>query len=67
MLVIATFLIIGFVSYKILDGYVEEAFGKKWLTLWGNKVYFWQTIIFLSTAGTAIVIYILKWSEVLAF
>jgi len=57
------FLTIGFAFYKILYGYVRRAFGEKWLTAWGNKVYFWQTIIFVSTAGTYLILYILKWSN----
>ncbi len=61
------FLLINLLSYRILKGYVREAYGKKWLNIWGNKVYFWQSLIFLSTAGTFLIMYILKWSNILTF
>ena len=64
---IAIFLVINFLYIKSLKGYVKKEFGRKWLTIWGNKVYFWQSSIFVSTAGTFLIMYILKWSGVLAF
>jgi len=67
IITILVFLLVGFVSYRIMKSYVHEAYGKKWLTLWGNKVYFWQSLIFISMAGTVLFMYILKWGIVLAF
>ena len=64
---IAVFFLTGFIFYKMLIGYVTESYGKKWLTAWGNKVYFWQSIILMSTGGTALILYILKWTQVLSF
>ena len=59
--------IMGFFFYRILRGYVREEYGKKWLTIWGNKLYFWQSILFMSMAGTVLILYVLKWSEILTF
>lgn len=67
IIAVAIFLIINFIHYKIMKGYVKESFGKKWLSVWGNKVYFWQSSIFVSTVGTALVMYLLKWSNILTF
>lgn len=64
---IAIFLIFNFLYYKGMNGYVKKSFGKKWLGIWGNKVYFWQSSIFVSTAGTFLVLYLLKWSNALTF
>ena len=64
---VVIFLLLNLLFYRILNDYVTEAYGKKWLTLWGDKLYFWQSMIFMSTAGTALVMYILKWSNVLVF
>ena len=64
---IAIFLIINLLYYKIMRGFVKESLGKKWLSVWGNKVYFWQSSIFVSTGFTVLIIFILKWSNVLAF
>ncbi|MCX2680078.1 hypothetical protein OOZ15_09025 [Galbibacter sp. EGI 63066] len=67
LIAIATFLIINLIYYKSMRGYVGNAFGKKWLKIWGNKVYFWQSSIFVSTGGAFLIMYILKWSDVLNF
>ncbi|MCW5518771.1 hypothetical protein J1N09_02905 [Aureitalea sp. L0-47] len=61
------FIVLSFLFYKSMRGYVREEYGKKWLTLWGNKLYFWQSLVFVSMAGTALIMYILKWSDVLDF
>lgn len=63
----ALFLILGFLLYKGLGAYVRNAFGKKWLKVWGNKVYFWQSVLFTSIASTVLVMYVLKWSNVVTF
>ena len=62
-----TITVLGVLFYKIMKGYVREEFGKKWLMVWGNKVYFWQSLIFMSIAGTALVLFLLKWLNVLSF
>lgn len=67
ILAAAIFLIINLLYYKSFKGYVGKAFGTKWLKIWGNKVYFWQSSIFFSTGGTILIMYILKWSNVLTF
>ncbi|MEL6809972.1 MAG: hypothetical protein AAFP76_01405 [Bacteroidota bacterium] len=67
IIAIAIFLVLGFLYYKSLKGYVKEAFGKRWLQIWGNKLYFWQSLLFISTASTVLVMYALKWSNVLTF
>lgn len=64
---IVIFLLLNFLCYIGLKGYVGKAFGKKWLNIWGNKVYFWQSSIFFSTAGTILILYLLKWTGVLTF
>ena len=64
---IVIFLIINFLYYKSMKGFVRESFGKKWLSVRGNKVYFWQSSVFVSTAGTALAMYLLKWSNILIF
>lgn len=53
--------------HRILSGYVLEEYGQKWLTLWGNKLYFWQSIIFMSMASTVLIMFLLKWTELLSF
>ncbi|MGA9237652.1 hypothetical protein [Robiginitalea sp.] len=67
VLAIVIFSILGIIFYMSMKGYVSEAYGKKWLTLWGNKLYFWQSLIFISIAGTVLILYLLKWANVLTF
>jgi hypothetical protein len=67
IIAIAIFLLINFLYSKVLKEYVKKEFGKKWLKIWGNKVYFWQSSIFISTVGTVLIMYLLKWSHVLTF
>ncbi len=63
----AIFLILSVLFYGSMKRYANSNYGKKWLTIWGNKLYFWQSLIFMSTAGTAVILYLLKWGDVLAF
>ena len=63
----AIFLIINFIFYKSLNDYVKKEYGEKMWKIWGNKLYFWQSSIFVSTLGTALIMYLLKWSNVLTF
>lgn len=55
---LAVFLTINPLFYKSLSGYVKSAFGKKRLNIWGNKVYFWQSSIFVSMSGTVLITYL---------
>lgn len=64
---VAVFAIVAAILYKIMNNYVEESYGKKWLTLWGNKLYFWQSLLFSSMLATALIMYGLKWAAVLSF
>lgn len=61
------FLILNFLFYKTLNVYYKNEFGKKMWKLGGTRVYFWQGSIFVSTLGTALIMYILKWSNILTF
>ncbi len=60
-------LLFAFVFYRMLLGYVERSYGDGWLASWGNKVYFWQSILFSSMGGTVLVMYALKWMQILEF
>ena len=64
---IVIFLLLNFLYYKSLKGYIKKEFGRKWLKIWGNKVYFWQSSIFVSAASTVLILYLLKWANILNF
>ena len=67
IIAIVIFSKLSFLFYKSMNGYVSEAYGKKWLKIWGNKIYFWQSLLFVSIAGTALIMYLLKWGNMLTF
>ncbi|MCR9154442.1 MAG: hypothetical protein NXI09_10060 [Bacteroidetes bacterium] len=52
---------------KALRAYVADNYGENWLSVWGNKLYFWQSLIFSSLASMLIVMYLLRWLNVLSF
>lgn len=58
---------IGLAYSVFLKSYVKTSFGEKWLHLWNNKLYFWQSTIFVSAAFTFLITYLLKWIDVLNF
>lgn len=57
----------GLFYHRILTQYVSQEYGQKWLSMWGNKLYFWQSLIFMSMASTVLLMYLLKWSSLLQF
>ncbi|MEM7186079.1 MAG: hypothetical protein AAF466_05410 [Bacteroidota bacterium] len=61
------FLVWSVFIYRSMRSFVREKFGNLWLKNWGNKVYFWQSLLFTSMAGTALVLFLLKWGNVLSF
>lgn len=67
IIAIAIFLIINFLFYKSLNGYVKKVSGEKMWKTWNSKVYFWQSSIYTSAAVTTLILYLLKWSGVLTF
>lgn len=69
MIIIATavFLILNFLFYKTLNAFYKKEFGEKMWKLGGAKVYFWQASIFVSSVGTALIMYLLKWTNVITF
>ncbi len=61
------FLLSGVLVYKSLTAFVIEKFGDKWLTHWGNRLYFWQSLCFTTLAATALILFLLKWLNILSF
>ena len=66
---IVTFFILNILFYKSLYNYLKKEVGEKmWkIGIGGNKFYFWQSSIFFSAAGTVLIMFTLKWTNVLSF
>lgn len=67
LIAIVIFLSITFLYWKLTRGYVEKVHGKKMFNQWGSKTYYWHTALLVSGGLTVIVIFLLKWANVLAF
>lgn len=67
IIAILIFLIFSFIFYKLINNYVKHVFGEKWLNFWSNRLYFWQSLIFMSITFTAITLYFLKWTNILIY
>lgn len=61
------FLGFGYLFYRIMRTYVKETYGPKWLKSWVNRAYFGQSLVFMSTSCTALLLYLLKCGEILTF
>ncbi|RDY62062.1 hypothetical protein DX873_06040 [Flagellimonas nanhaiensis] len=64
---VSIFLLLNFLFYVNLNGYVKKEFGKRMWKLFGNKLYFWQSSVFVSLVGTVFIMYVLKCSDILIF
>ena len=66
-LVISIFTLFCLVCHGFLKGFVRNRLGADWLKSWGNRLYYGQGILFFGTIGTALVLYLLKVSNILNF
>tara|TARA_R110002050_G_scaffold299255_2_gene464329 strand:+ start:603 stop:827 length:225 start_codon:yes stop_codon:yes gene_type:complete len=64
---ITIFLIVNFLYYKSLNGYVKKEFGENMWKTWTSKMYFWQSALYTSAAITVLIMFLLKWASVLTF
>lgn len=67
MIAVVIFSVLNFLFYNRLNVHYKEEFGNMMWKLGGVKVYFWQASILASTAGTATILFILKWFNILSF
>ena len=68
LIAISVFLIITFLYWKVTNGYFKkEVFGKKNFKQWGPRTFYWQGSILVSGGLTILIMYLLKWGNVLTF
>ncbi|MEW4925654.1 hypothetical protein [Algibacter sp. 2305UL17-15] len=63
----AIFLIITFLYWKMTSGYAENEYGKKMWQQWGTKTFYWSGAFFIRGGITVMVIFLLKWANILTF
>ncbi len=67
LIAISLFIIITFLYWKVTRGYAEKEYGKKMFKQWGTRTFYWQGALFFSGGITVLIIFLLKWSNVMTF
>jgi len=67
VIVISLFLIITFLVCKFFDGFYKKEYSKKLRKTWGARTYYWHSILMISGVTTTLIIFLLKWGNVLTF
>lgn len=64
---ILLFLIIIFLFWKLTSSHFKKEYGQKLWEQWGTRLFYWQGAIYTSTGITILILFILKWANVLTF
>jgi len=64
---IALFLIFIFLFWLLTRGYVKKKYGTKMLNHWPTRLAYWQAAILYSVGLTFVIMYVLRWTNVLTF
>ena len=67
LIAILIFLIFTFLFWILTRGYAKKKYGTKMWKHWPSRLSYWQAAIFYSIGFTFIIMYLLKWGNVLAF
>lgn len=67
IIAVSVFLISFFIYWKTMSHYSKKELGEKMYRKWNSRLYFWQGAIFTSTGVTFLIMFILKWTNVLTF
>lgn len=68
IIAIALFLIVIFFYWRISKDYFRnEVFSEGTWNNWSARLFYWQGAIFISSGVTAIIIYLLKWTNIFTF
>ena len=67
IIAISLFFIITFLYYKMTSGYAEKEYGKNMWKQWGTRTFYWTGALFVSGGVTVLIIFLLKWLNVLTF
>ncbi|MAN58663.1 MAG: hypothetical protein CMC08_02375 [Flavobacteriaceae bacterium] len=64
---ILIFLVNTYLIWRFSKGYFEREYGKQARNRWVPKLYYWQSVIYISTGLTFLFLFILKWANLLEF
>jgi hypothetical protein len=67
VIAISLFLIITFLFWRLTSGHFKKEYGKRLWEKWGTRLFYWQGAIYTSTGITILIMFLLKWANVLTF
>lgn len=67
LIAVLIFIVSTFLFLKFGGRYYKKEYGKKMWKQWPTRLYNWQAAIFYGVVLTMIVMFLLKWTNVLTF
>jgi len=61
---IPLFLIIIFIFWKLTSGPMKKEYGEKMYKNWGSQLYYWQAAMYISVGITFVIMFFLKWANI---
>ncbi len=65
IIALVIFLIVTFLFWKFTNGYYRKGYGEKLWNHWSSRLFYWQGVIYTCTGITFVILYLLKWANVL--
>jgi len=67
LLIVSLFLTITFLVWKLTVKRYKKEFGEKRRKIWGQKTFYWESVIGISTGVTFVIVFLLKCGNVFEF
>ena len=66
-LAISLFLVVTLLVMKFFKGFIEKESSEKMRKNWRARMYYWHFVLMISGGATTLIIFLLKWGNVLTF
>ena len=67
LIAVSLFIVITFILWRLSIGRFKKEYGPKRRKLWGQRTFYWESLIGISTGITFLIMFFLKWTNILAF
>jgi hypothetical protein len=67
IIAVALFLVVTFILWKLTIGPFKKEYGEKRRKIWGQRTFYWQDVLYISSGITFLLLVLLKWTNVLTF
>lgn len=64
---IAIFLVIIFLFWKLTSGPMKKEYGNLLFKQWTSQLYYWQSAIYASVGVTILIMFLLRWVDIVNF